>query len=221
VLIDGFNLYHAIDDCPHFHEFKWLDPMRLAQAYVHPTKEALIGVFFYTAVPTWNDEKRARHNRLLAIYEDLGVQVKRGRFLPTTATCRVCGKEYGTFQEKETDINIALEMMRLGNDDLADRIVLVTGDNDQASSVRSFRELTKKPQVTLVLPPFRQAEALKGVCTESKSLTGFHLRKMKLDNPYHFKKTQRELVVPPDKWSNAKNPPDGWRPRETGRSGCH
>jgi hypothetical protein len=22
ILIDGFNLYHAIDDCPHFHEYK-------------------------------------------------------------------------------------------------------------------------------------------------------------------------------------------------------
>jgi uncharacterized LabA/DUF88 family protein len=214
ILIDGFNLYHAIDDCPHFHAYKWLDPIALSSLFVHPDKEIRIGTFFYTAVPIWDDEKRARHERLLRVYEDLGVKVKRGAFMPITAICRLCGKEYSTHAEKETDINIALEIMRLGTEDLVDRIVLITGDNDQAPSIRSFRALAKSPKITVVTPPFRHANELKGVASDYFSLSGIHLAKCQLANPYVFKNSaSMKPVYRPPLWVNAEKPAANWRPR--------
>ncbi|MDO8544407.1 MAG: NYN domain-containing protein [Opitutaceae bacterium] len=206
-LIDGFNLYHAIDAVPHFHGFKWLNPIKLARAYA--PKEALIAVFFFTALPPWNEQKRARHQRLLEIYEDLGVIVVRGMFKHTTATCRLCGQTYSTYDEKLTDINICLELLRMGSDDLADRIYLVTGDNDQAASVRRFRGLYPDKEVVAVIPPFRRAAELQQAATADRGMTMVQLQKAVLDNPFKFKSSK--VYVKPDNWT-AKPTPDNWTP---------
>lgn len=207
-LIDGFNLYHAIDDCPHFHGFKWLNPMKLARVYA--PQETIIAVFFFTALPPWDEHKRARHQRLLEIYEELGVIVRRGLFKPTSATCRLCGKTYSTYDEKLTDINICLEILRMGSDDLADRIYLVTGDNDQAASVRRFRELYPQKEVIVVIPPFRKAAELQQVANADRGMTMVQLQKSVLDDPFKFK--SGKVYVKPDKWT-AQPVPDNWSPR--------
>lgn len=195
-LIDGFNLYHAIDDQPQFHGFKWLDPVRLARTYA--PREALTGVFFFTALPPWNEQKRARHQRLLEIYAELGVGIRLGLFKPTTATCRLCGRTYGTYAEKLTDIHICLELMRLGADDLADRVYLVTGDNDQAASVRRFRVLYPAKEVVVVIPPFRRAAELQAAASASRGMTVVQLQKSVLDEPFCFK--SGKVYAKPDRW---------------------
>lgn len=213
-LIDGFNLFHAIDDCPHFHEYKWLNPKMLAGAYILPSQEKLIATFFFTAVPTWNDQKRTRHEKILEIYSDLGVIVRRGSFKPATALCRICGEEYGTFEEKQTDINICLELLRMGRDDLADRIILITGDNDQAASVSHFLEIFPQREVTVVTPPFRRANELEAVATNKRSMNELHLKKSLLPNPYKYHNSARTYLKP-SHWVNGPPPVvNGWQPRE-------
>lgn len=214
-LIDGFNLYHAIDDCPHFHAYKWLNPVKLAGAYLQPSKDVLVATFFFTAVPPWNQAKRERHERLLKIYEDLGVIICPGKFMPTQATCRLCGSVYSTYQEKMTDINITLELLRMGRDDIADRIYLVTGDNDQAAAVRAFRGLYPEKEVVIVLPPYRKANELIQCANRQVALSRVQLGKSQLDDPYVFVDGKRQFAKP-DNWTNAKEPPPGWQPRENG-----
>jgi hypothetical protein len=124
-LIDGFNLYHAIDDCPHFHAYKWLNYRKLSETFLDsPAKDELTDVVFFTAVPYWNPGKQQRHLRLMGIYSDLGIKVIPGKFMPTRAHCRLCNKEYDTHQEKMTDINITLEILKIGQNNTADRIYL-------------------------------------------------------------------------------------------------
>jgi hypothetical protein len=204
-LIDGFNLYHAIDDKPDFHGFKWLDPIKLARVYA--PKEAIVGVFFFTALPPWNPEKRARHQRLLDIYHDLGVVLKMGLFKPTQALCRLCGKTYSTYDEKLTDINICLELLRLGGDDLADRVYVVTGDNDQAASIKRFRELYPAKEVVVITPPFRQAAELQQAASASRGMTVVQLQKSVLDSPFKFKDGKR-VYAKPDRWIANSGPAD-------------
>jgi uncharacterized LabA/DUF88 family protein len=214
VLIDGFNLYHAIDDCPHFHGYKWLNPVALGSAYLMPSTEVLVATFFFTAVPPWNEKKRTTHERLLTIYEDLGVIVRRGMFKPTTAECRLCGKVYSTYEEKQTDINIALELLRMGRDDLADRIFLITGDNDQTASVGHFRDLYPAKEVVVVLPPYRKAKELSAVASKTCSLSAVQFNKSLLPEPYCFKKSARPNITKPEHWINGPQPPPTWHPRE-------
>jgi uncharacterized LabA/DUF88 family protein len=222
-LIDGFNLFHAIDDCPHFHEYKWYDPIRLAETYLKKGDEKLIATFFFTAVPTWNDRKRVRHQKLMEIYEDRGVLVRKGMFKPARKECRLCGKVYDTFEEKQTDINICLEMFRMARDDIADRIILVTGDNDQAASVKQFLELYPEREVMVVTPPFRKANELENAATRGlkREITQLQLQKSLLPNPYSFKAGTRTYSKP-EHWVNGPPPSSaGWQPRAQWVHRCH
>ena len=168
--------------------------------------------FFFTAVPTWNDRKRVTHQRLLEIYEDLGVIVRHGSFKPTSAICRLCGKEFTTFEEKQTDINICIELLRLGRDDIADRISLVTGDNDQAASVQHFRQLYPDKEVIVVIPPYRRALELESVASARRAMSIVQLKKSLLPNPYKFRLTDREYLKPAH-WTN-RPVAANWQPRD-------
>ena len=219
-LIDGFNLYHAIEDCPHFHAYKWLNPKKLCQRFLdNPAKEDLLAVTFFTAVPPWNEGKKARHLKLLGIYSDLGIRVISGKFLPTKAHCRLCNKEYDTHQEKMTDINITIEMLKIGHENSADRIYLVTGDNDQAAGVLRFRSLYPDKQIVAVIPPHRKAKSLTDAATRKITISETFLKDSVLDDPYVF--TDKRSYEKPATWMNAAHPGPNWRPREQGTKRCH
>lgn len=219
-LIDGFNLYHAIDDCPHYHGYKWLNLDKLCTRLLEsPAKESLLQIYYFTAVPPWSESKKARHLNLIGIYQDIGIRVIHGKFLPTTAHCRLCDKIYDTHQEKMTDINITLEMLKIGHENTADRIYLITGDNDQAAGILRFRSLYPDKEVYAVIPPHRRAKSLTGAATKKLTISETHLKESLLDDPHVFKDGRK--YHKPQSWANGKHPGPNWRPREEATKKYH
>jgi hypothetical protein len=61
-LVDGFNLYHAVDELdldPFTHRplhkkqhLKWLHLAGLARAFIQPTREKLVGLWYFSAFAT-------------------------------------------------------------------------------------------------------------------------------------------------------------------------
>ena len=206
-LIDGFNLYHSLRDNPIFCDYRWLDVKALARAYIAPSKEVITAVFYFTALPTWDDQKRARHQKLIDVYEDLGVIVKRGVFLPAKRHCKKCGELYPTHEEKNTDINICLELLRMGQDDIADRVFLVTADSDQTAAIERFKTLYPGKEIFVIFPPGRHSTELQQVCHADRKITFTQLKASKLSDPYQCR--DGRLIVKPQRWSEkpTKFPP--------------
>jgi uncharacterized LabA/DUF88 family protein len=201
VLIDGFNLYHAIDDLKGYADFKWLNIKTMSEAVVKREFNKLIHVFFFTALPTWDDGKRARHQRLLDVYEDLGVTVVKGDFKLTTSVCKgACQEKFETYKEKMTDINICLQLIRCGEDDIADVVYVITGDNDQVASMRCFREKFPSKEVVVVIPPNRRAEDLKLAAHRELKLNTLHLNNNILPNPYACGRLSKRVIHKPENW---------------------
>ncbi len=46
--IDGFNVYHALEDDKSFHEFKWLDYSALVKCYITSNK-IISEIYYFTA----------------------------------------------------------------------------------------------------------------------------------------------------------------------------
>lgn len=59
VYVDGFNLYHAIDDLKRPH-LKWLDLRALAESLLRKD-ETLKSVKYFSAYATWMPDRYARH----------------------------------------------------------------------------------------------------------------------------------------------------------------
>lgn len=78
VYIDGFNLYHAIDDLGD-NSLKWVD-LHLLSANIINEHQILNQVKYFSAYATWRPDAYKRHRDFVAANEAQGVSVIMGRF---------------------------------------------------------------------------------------------------------------------------------------------
>ena len=179
VFVDGFNVYHALDEKPQYHKYKWLDYRALAQCYVGG-RETLTEVYCFTALATWNPDKVKKHRLYLRALEKQGVRIVMGKFKRKDRRCRVCRKDYRTFEEKLTDVNIAIHLFRGAYLDEYDKAILITGDSDILPAVEAVRDIFPTKPVGVVIPIGRRAEELKQACDSHFKMKERHLAKSQL-----------------------------------------
>ena len=111
--VDGFNIYHALKENQEFHKYKWLNLKSLCVMFLSKN-ENLKSVFYFTAITPWNPLKRERHEKLIRAYKNENIQVVEDKFKKITKTCLAdCKKEFKTYEEKQTDVNIAIYLLKL------------------------------------------------------------------------------------------------------------
>jgi uncharacterized LabA/DUF88 family protein len=156
-LIDGFNLYHALDytesDPNHlrYQRYKWLNLRKLASLYVGKL-DTLQEVILFTALATWDPGKVMRHKLFIRANESVGVSVVYGEFKRKDRKCRLCNKKYSAFEEKQTDVNIALTLFELAVKDKYDRAVIVSGDTDLIPAIKAVRSTFPHKQIGVIIP---------------------------------------------------------------------
>lgn len=169
--VDGFNLYHAIDDLrkPHL---KWLDIRALAQSLCR-NGETLHKVAYFSAYATWRQDRYTRHRSYVSALQQSGVECHMARFSEKTASCRGCGSSWKQHEEKETDVHFALTFLEDAIDNVFDRAIIISADSDHVPAVRRVRSRLPGKQVFLAAPPKRLARAreLKNVCNSSIEIT--------------------------------------------------
>lgn len=149
--IDGFNLYHALDETGR-HHVKWLDLRRLCLAFAPPPHQTLGTVYYFSAYATWRRGAYARHQAFVGALEASGVQPVLGVFKEKDRSCRTCGSAWTDHEEKETDVNIALHLLRDAHLDLFDRALLISGDSDLAPAARMVLTLFPGKSIRVLAP---------------------------------------------------------------------
>lgn len=153
--IDGFNLYHAIDSLSD-NPLKWLNLWELVRLFSGEPTHRLTAVYYFSAFATWKPGPYKRHREYVAALEAAGVTPVMGFFKEKDRWCKTCRSRWSQHEEKETDVNIALHMLRGAYSNAYDRAILLSGDSDLAPVVRMLRsEFPKKP-IRLVAPPRRR-----------------------------------------------------------------
>lgn len=155
--IDGFNLYHAVDDLKD-QSLKWLDLWALSASLLREN-ETLIGVNYFSAFATWLNEPYARHRVYVAALQARGVSAIMGKFKQKPRSCRACGAKWVGHEEKETDVHIAVRLVAdaLLND--FERAIVISADSDLAPALRVVRQHRPEKQLLVVAPPGRFGSA--------------------------------------------------------------
>lgn len=154
VYIDGFNLYHALDDMGEDH-LKWLDLWALSEKLLRGDQQ-LVAVKYFTAYATWRPSSYRRHQRYVAALEARGVTPVIGRFKLKTVRCHAkCRQTYTTHEEKETDVNIGVHLVADALRDRYDRALVISADTDLNSAVALARIEAPMKRIDLVAPPGR------------------------------------------------------------------
>ncbi len=163
--VDGFNLYHAIDAL-HEPQLKWVDLWGLSEAFITPASERLVAVHYFTALAYWLDEPRRRHRAFIAANQHLGVSVTLGHFKEKPRTCRRCGARHIQREEKESDVNLAIQLLHGAASDGFDRALVISADSDLCPPIRLIQQSYPHKRVTVLAPPNRYAQ-----CRDFRSIT--------------------------------------------------
>jgi uncharacterized LabA/DUF88 family protein len=167
--IDGFNLYHAIDDLKS-PRLKWVDLRKLCQVFVDRARQDLSTVYYFSAYATWIPESFKRHQEFIKALTATGVTVEMSSFYCKTRRCPLCKNSYKSHEEKQTDVKVALWMLDHAYQNQYDTAILVSGDSDMTPSVKLIRHRFPGKVIRVLARPNRHHSKELGNIVGQKNL---------------------------------------------------
>ena len=202
--VDGFNLYHALDDLGQPY-LKWLSLRRLADRLSKPFGVSVNEIVFCTAYFPGNFDKRKRHEAYISALKAEGVEVLYGHSTIEPMSCSSCQRQWSQPREKETDINVALALFEAISSDRIDTAFLVTADTDQAATLKFLRKCYPSKEVVVFTPPGRSTSShLKNLATKSQKISETDVDLSVF--PAMISPSNGRLITRPE----AYRPPDWW-----------
>ena len=197
VYVDGFNLYNGLKDL-RGHRYLWLDLRALADTLLKPD-QTLAGIRYFTArVRNEPDAEHRQATYLSALGMLPVVEVVEGRFQQKRRSCRACGTRWTTYEEKETDVSIAVALVEDAVSDRYDVAIVLSADSDLCPGVRAVKRLRPDKRIVAVFPPKRRSDDLRSAADAAFTLGEANVRKSLLPDDVHV---APDLVLSrPAKW---------------------
>jgi uncharacterized LabA/DUF88 family protein len=203
VYVDALNLYYgALRGGP----YKWLNVERFFRLLRNA--DDIQKIHYFTALTAGPSGVRQK-SYLQALSTLPLVNVVLGRFKTKTVKCLVgsCAQAdddrfFQMPEEKRTDVNIAVHMLEDAYDDLANTLVLVSGDSDLVPAVNAVRFRFPEKQIIVYVPA---TNTIRGAATELRTSAHKH-RTLPLEL---LPKSQFPAVVP-DGRGGTISKPTGW-----------
>ncbi|HEY3751439.1 MAG TPA: NYN domain-containing protein [Pseudonocardiaceae bacterium] len=163
VYVDGFNLYFGLR-AKYDRKYLWLDLQALAESLLR-RDQTLEQVTYFTARVRNDPQGEQRQSDYLDALREhsLLVEIKDGRFQEKSRRCRGCGSAWTVFEEKETDVNIAVALLSDAVRDRFDTALVVSADSDLCPAVRTTKSLFPAKRVIAAFPPRRHSAELKQI----------------------------------------------------------
>jgi len=193
--VDGFNLYHSIRDLRD-DRLKWLSLTRLANMLIPSRDEAVVSVKYFSALAhRRGQESVARHRSYVSALEAEGVRCILGRFKNQPRHCRACGSRWQHPEEKETDVNIAIQMVADGYRDRYDVCYLISADTDLVPPLQMLRADLPEKELVAVSPPNRpHGQHIRSLAHRSLKLNRNQIARCRLPEEISF--GQRTIICP-------------------------
>ena len=150
--VDGFNLYHAIDalNRPHLH---WVNLWTIATSFLREG-QTLSAVNYYSAYATWLPGTSTRHRQYTAALAATGVALHMSRFSTRRHRCFTCGASWDSHEEKQTDVQMAVDIVADCLENKFDLALVITADSDLNPAISKVRE-TRGKRLLMIAPPGR------------------------------------------------------------------
>lgn len=199
VYVDGFNLYFGLKNAG-FKRYYWLDVAALATSLLKPDQVLAATHYFSARIRDngRNQADRKRQNTYLEALVERGVHVQYGHYLEKQRSCRACQSAWLDYEEKMTDVNIAVQMLGDAYEDRFDLALVVSGDSDLTTPIRRVRERFPAKRVIVAFPPQRHSAELKRTASGFLSIGEDKLRTSQLPDP--LTKADGFALVRPSTW---------------------
>ena len=200
VYVDGFNLYYGIKS-KGWQRYYWLDLCRLAENLLRPC-QALVSVHYFTArvssEPNDPDKPKRQNTYLEALSTISGIQIHFGYFLPKVMGCHQCGATWQGYEEKMTDVNIAVELLGDAHADRFDTAIIISADSDLSGPIGNVRSQYPVKRVVVAFPPGRASKKMRQVSTGHFTIGRDALRDSQL--PHEVTGPNGHILQRPPEW---------------------
>lgn len=174
--VDGFNFYFGLKDMckikPDWRKFYWIDLVKLFEQFLNEDEE-LCCVHYFTARPK-NKGKIARQNILMNCNKALNgnkLKIHYGKYQDKPVICRAsCGQTFMHWEEKQTDVNLAIKMIEDCHAKNCDKIVLVSGDTDFLPPLNLILNFYKNIELAVIFPPTKFTVAIHNLPVSKTSM---------------------------------------------------
>ena len=201
VYIDGFNLYYGMRS-KNWRRYYWLDLNRLAERLLRPG-QTLASVKYFTArvIPDADSvDKARRQNIYLEVLETLpDLAIHYGYYSSKTRRCADCGATWQSYEEKMTDVNIAVELLSDAYEDAFDTAIVISADSDLVRPITIVSELFLGKRVVVAFPPGRFSVHLRNIATASFTIGRDVLRDSQL--PESVARHDGNVFTRPSEWN--------------------
>jgi uncharacterized LabA/DUF88 family protein len=176
---------------------KWLDLRRLGRLICARHGTISVKVCFFTAVPDEPEDVKSRHRTFNTALRAVGVDIVEGH--------HVIDPDSGKRQEKQTDINLALHLIRDAHDNVYDCAYILSSDSDQAATAKMLKSWFPNKYLVGVAPPSNKVpEKLITYADTHFELTMADLERCVFDDPL-IGRSGKPIPRP-----DAYRPPAGW-----------
>lgn len=183
--IDGFNIYHAIDRLNN-NKLKWINYYDLCKSLLK-NNESINKVYYFSAYAFWKPYSQNKHYILVQALKHFDVEVVLGNFKKKTQSLNIPDNNgniikynYEYHEEKESDVNIAIHLVRDACNKSCDKAILLSGDSDLVPAIRMAKQENQNLKIGIVVPAYVQASSLKDASDFSVKLSKINISSMLL-----------------------------------------
>jgi hypothetical protein len=197
--VDGFNLYHGLHD-KYGRRYLWLDLGHLVQR-LRPGDQ-VVAVRYFTALVRDDAPALARQRTYLdalSAHSDRRVEIVLGRYQSKTISCRQCGSTWPSYEEKETDVNIAVSIVADAAAGASDLALIISADSDLCPAIRTARSLNSRRGMIAAFPPRRSSFEIRSLIRGAFTVAAVDLRNSLLPDTVNDPATGRTYKRP-SKW---------------------
>jgi uncharacterized LabA/DUF88 family protein len=196
--VDGFNLYHGLHD-RYRRRYLWLDLERLVQR-LRPN-DRIEAVRYFTALvrdePAALGRQRAYLDALSA--HSGAIKITLGRYQAKKLACRECGNAWTSYEEKETDVNIAVSIVADAAAGASDLALIISADSDLCPAIRTARALNPRRGMIAAFPPRRSSFEIRSLIRGAFTIAAADIRNSLLPDTVTDPATGR-VHKRPGKW---------------------
>lgn len=205
VYVDGFNFYYGLKSSPQWKRYYWLDIVSFFERFMRPDQE-LVSVKYFSARPS-NQDKNARQ---YAFFQANKLNPKfsliLGRYLRKDITCFNCQNIIHTYEEKETDVRIATQIVSDAYKKNCDISIIVSADSDMIPAIELAKEMGQK--VFVYFPPNHYSSNLATMSSNGRAIMlsryESRFKQSLLPDTVHLVAENFDLRIPP-KWKQLQN----------------
>lgn len=149
VYVDGFNFYYGLKT-PKWRKYYWIDIVRLFEMFLKPNQE-LVAVKYFSARPADVGKSKRQDAFFQANNENPKFKLILGKYLKKQFECYKCHNIIHTYEEKESDVRFATQIVADAYQKNCDIAIIVSADSDMIPAIEIAKEVYVK--VFIYFPP--------------------------------------------------------------------